>query len=163
MKAKREWAHQRLHEAENSGDIWRMTQIRKGRRTNIFPAMRDASNNLVTENEGKAALFQCFFPTTTRPVNTIQHEDPPPLETREWADVTHEEITEVLRTASNMSGPGPSGIGYTILKWAHMAHPEALTIIFNLCLTTGTHLWNAATVVVLNKPQKPDYSQPKAY
>ena len=79
MKAKREWAHQRLHEAENSGDIWHMTQIRKGRHTNIFPAMRDASNNLVTENEGKAVLFcQRFFPTITHPVNTIQHEDPPP-------------------------------------------------------------------------------------
>jgi hypothetical protein len=164
MKVKREWAHQRLHEAENSGDIWRMTQIHKGRRTNIFPAMRDASNNLVTENEGKVALFrQCFFPATTCPVNTIQHDDPPPLEMRRWADVSPEEITEVLRMTSNTSAPGPSGIGYTILKWAHVAHPEALTIIFNLCLTTGTHPWNAATVVVLNKPQKPDYSQPKAY
>ena len=30
MKVKREWAHQRLHEAENSGDIWCMTQICKG-------------------------------------------------------------------------------------------------------------------------------------
>jgi hypothetical protein len=74
-----------------------------------------------------------------------------------------EEITEVLCTTSNTLAPGPSGIGYTILKWAHAACPEMLTIIFNLCLTTGTHPWNAATIVVLNKPQKPDYSQPKAY
>ena len=121
--------------------------------------MRDTSNNLVTENEGKAALFcQRFFPATTRPVNMIQHKDPPPLETRRWTDITQEEIMEVLCTTSNTSAPGLSGIGYTILKWAHTARPEALTIIFNLCLTTGVHPWNTATVVVLNKPQKPDYS-----
>jgi hypothetical protein len=56
-KVKQEWAHQRLHEAEHSGDIWCMMQICKGRCTNIFPAMRDASDNLVTQNEGKATLF----------------------------------------------------------------------------------------------------------
>jgi hypothetical protein len=82
---------------------------------------------------------------------------------RRWEDVMPEEITEVLRTTSNTSAPGPSGIGYAILKWAHVAHPEVLTIIFNLCLSLGVHPWNTATIVVLNKPQKPDYSQPKAY
>jgi len=106
---------------------------------------------------------QRFFPANTCPVNTIQHDDPPPLNTRTWANITVEEITEALRTSSTKSTPGPSGIGYTILKWAHAARPEALTIIFNLCLETSKHPWNEATIVVLNKPQKPDYSVAKAY
>jgi hypothetical protein len=35
--------------------------------------------------------------------------------------------------------------------------------IFNLCIETRKHLWNEATIVVLNKLQKPDYSVRKAY
>jgi hypothetical protein len=164
MKAKKKWAHDRLHKAEDARDIWRMTQICKGRRTNLFPAMRNSSDNPVTEPEGKVKLFrQRFFPADLRPVNTIQHDDPPPLNTRTWANIMAEEITEALQTSSTKSALGPSGIGYTILKWAHTARPEALTIIFNLCLETGKHPWNEVTIVILNKPQKPDYSVAKAY
>jgi hypothetical protein len=126
--------------------------------------MRDSSDNLVTKPEGKAKLFhQRFFPADLRLVNTIQHDDPPPLNTRTWANITAEEITEAFRTSSTKSAPGPSGIGYNILKWAHTARPNALTIIFNLCLETSKHPWNEATIIVLNKPQKPDYSVAKAY
>jgi hypothetical protein len=74
-----------------------------------------------------------------------------------------EEITHVLHTTSPTSAPGPSGITYKLLKWVHAAHPDSLAEIFNICLELGVHPWNTATIVVLNKPQKPDYSLPKAY
>jgi hypothetical protein len=59
--------------------------------------------------------------------------------------------------------PGPSRVGYIILKWTHVAWPEVLTKLFNICLDTGTHPWKHATIVILNKPNKPNYSVPKAY
>ena len=80
-----------------------------------------------------------------------------------WAPLSEADITQVLKTASPKSAPGPSGVGYTILKWAHATCPAALTKIYNLCLDLGVHPWNDATIVVINKPQKPDYSLPKAY
>ena len=55
------------------------------------------------------------------------------------------------------------GVGYTLLKWAHATRPDALTLIFNLSLFLGIHPWKDATVVILNKPNCPDYSQAKAY
>ncbi len=61
------------------------------------------------------------------------------------------------------SAPSPSGVRYTLLKWAHQACPDAITLIFNLCLDTGTYPWHHTTIVVLNKPNKPNYSNPKAY
>jgi hypothetical protein len=64
---------------------------------------------------------------------------------------------------SPSSAPGPSGVGYHLLKWAHEAQPDALTEIFNRSLSEGTHPWKHATVVVLNKPNKLDYSLAKAY
>jgi hypothetical protein len=48
-------------------------------------------------------------------------------------------VAYALRSTSATSAPGPSGVGYTILKWAHAARPEVLTELFNLCLDTGTH------------------------
>src|SRR5216683_905379 len=68
-----------------------------------------------------------------------------------------------IRTAADSSALGPSGVRYRLLKWAHAAHPNTLTLIFNLSLDSGTYLWKHTTVVVLNKPNKPDYSQAKAY
>jgi hypothetical protein len=54
-------------------------------------------------------------------------------------------------------------MGYKILKWAHMAQPNYLPHLFNLCLDSGTHLWKLATIIMVNKPQKLDYSVLKAY
>jgi hypothetical protein len=71
--------------------------------------------------------------------NIIQHDDPPPIPTQQW-DKIIKEVTNILKTTSPTSTPGPSGIGYTILKWAHSAQPEALTNIYNLYLVTGLHL-----------------------
>ena len=89
--------------------------------------------------------------------------DPAPLPTRPWIPIKTEEISEALKDTSNKSAPGPSGINYKILKWANDACPEVLTHIFNLSLSTGTHVWKHATIVPVAKPNKPDYSAPKAY
>ena len=59
--------------------------------------------------------------------------------------------------------PGPSRVGYTILKWMHMAHPKVLTELFNMCLDTRSHPWKHTTIIILNKLNKPDYSILKAY
>ena len=83
MKVKKKWAHDYLYEAKDARDIWWMTQICKGRCTNLFLAMQDSNNNLVTKPKGKAKLFcQRFFPTNAHPVNMIQHNDPPSLDTQ---------------------------------------------------------------------------------
>jgi hypothetical protein len=104
-----------------------------------------------------------FFPANPATVQMIQEDDPPPLPLRVWAEITPEEVSNALKTASDTSAPGPSGISYRLLKWAHVAAPAALTHIFNLSLFTGHHPWKHTTVVILNKPNKLDYSLAKAY
>jgi len=89
--------------------------------------------------------------------------DPPPKPTRQWGDITIEEVTQALSTASNNSAPGLSGVGYKLLKWAHAARPDVIPTLLTLCLCSSTHPWKAATVVMLNKPKKLDYGVPKAY
>jgi hypothetical protein len=93
----------------------------------------------------------------------LQPTNPAPITPRHWTPITTLEVTHTLKMAANSSAPGPSGVGYNILKWAHTTSPETLTHIFNKSLFTGTHPWKHAMVVILNKPNKPDYSQAKAY
>src|SRR6266851_3722725 len=89
--------------------------------------------------------------------------DPPPLPKCKWPPISPNEVTDALHTVADSLALGPSGIRYWLLKWAHTTHPDALTLIFNLSLDLGTHLWKQATVVILNKPNQPDYSLTKAY
>ena len=68
-----------------------------------------------------------------------------------------------LHRTSNKSAPGTSGINYKLLKWAFKSHPDRFLEVFNAAISLGHHPWNEATVVVIPKPNKPDYSLPRAY
>jgi hypothetical protein len=139
-QAKRTWAHDKLHQAVDAQDIWALAKVRKGRATNAFPPLRDTDNTLVDNPTHKTQIFQqCFFPEAPQIVQPTQEDDPPPLPTRTWTPITQLEITTALSTASDSSAPGPSGVGYRILKWAHSACPDVLTRIYNWSIDTGVH------------------------
>ena len=78
-------------------------------------------------------------------------------------DVTKREVEFALSGTSNKSSPGPSGIGYKLVKWAFAAQPDFILDIFTSSLRLGHHPWIEAKVVIIPKPNKPDYSVPKAY
>jgi retron-type reverse transcriptase len=72
-------------------------------------------------------------------------------------------VRQALSTTSNKSAPGPSGITYKLLKWTFDANPDLIITTINGALEQGTHPWGTADVVVIPKPNKPDYSLAKAY
>jgi hypothetical protein len=163
-QAKRKWAYEKLNEAVNAQDIWHMASVHHGRCTNSIQPLRNASQQLVDDPREKASLFKVrFFLNNPKPVSPIQITDPLPCPPRTWDPISSEEITLALLTASNSSALGISRIGYKILKWAYSTHPDTLTLLFNLCLESGTHPWKHTKVVVINKLDKPDYSLLKAY
>jgi hypothetical protein len=163
-KAKQDWAHERLHNATDASDIWAAAAHRKGRRTSLFPPLCDASGSAVDKPDGKALVFKDkFFPGVAPIVNPHHPSDPPPRAARTWTKITPDNVSRALRSTSNKSAPGPSGMGYKLLKWAHTARPEYLPTLYNRCLDMGLHPWKCATVVMVNKPQKLDYSISKAY
>jgi Reverse transcriptase (RNA-dependent DNA polymerase) len=85
------------------------------------------------------------------------------LPPRPLTDVCEEEIRSALRSVSTSSVPGPSGIGYLLLKWAFDALPEIFTTIFTHTLRLGKHPWGDALVVIIPKPGKLDYMVAKAH
>jgi len=141
-----------------------MAAHRKGQRTNFFPALRKEDGTLTNDPAEKANIFcHKFFPDTRTAIEPIQEDDPPALPTRTWPQITEEEVAKALVHTSNKSAPGLTGTGYTLIKWANKERPDLLSRIYNLTLRLGVHPWKLATVVVINKPNKEDYSLPKAY
>ena len=109
------------------------------------------------------AFASRFFPPDPTPIPTHHPDDPEPTLTHDLIAITAHEISAALRPTSNKSAPGWSGISYKLLKWAFAAQPSHFITLFNQALTLGYHPWKEAKVVVLTKPQRPDYSMPKAY
>jgi len=60
---------------------------------------------------------------------------------------------------------GPDDISYTTLRHFNTAAPHLLPHLFTACLTWGTHPpeWKTANCVVIPKPGKKTYSDPKSY
>ena len=61
--------------------------------------------------------------------------------------------------------PGPDGITQEIIQRAYNAIPQTFQAVYGTLLTRGYHprCWREAVGITLAKPNKPDYSTPKAY
>jgi len=111
----------------------------------------------------RQVLSARFFPTVPKPIPASHPDDPAPHPVRPFAPITDEEVSRNLAKTSNASAPGPTGIGYKLLKWCHVANPDRLTTLFNASIQLGHHPWCTASVLPIPKPGKTDYRIAKAY
>ncbi|KAF8655068.1 hypothetical protein AX14_008208 [Amanita brunnescens Koide BX004] len=91
----------------------------------------------------------------------------PQREPRSFPPVSLKEMWDALRPTSNSSAPGPDHVTWRHIKLA-LSFPEtdaALVALFNRVCLTG--IWPScfkdSISVIIPKPNKPDYSIPKAY
>ena len=91
----------------------------------------------------------------------------PQHEVRSFPVISQKEIWDALRPTTNSSAPGPDHVTWRHLKLA-LSFPEtdaALARLFNMVCSTG--VWPShfkeSTSVIIPKPNKPDYTIPKAY
>ncbi|KAI0308981.1 hypothetical protein OF83DRAFT_1025491, partial [Amylostereum chailletii] len=84
---------------------------------------------------------------------------------REFVPFTIDEVHDALRSTSNTTAPGESGIPWRLVKWAFDETPEYFLDLFNACLRLGTHprSLKTAVVAVVAKPRKTDMSNPGSY
>jgi hypothetical protein len=166
QKAKRDWAMEFTSNVK-SRDVWKLTSWYKGvRRQTAPPLNRPDGTKAITPEEKADTLFGSLF----QPPPELEDEpgvDPafPGHNTRTFVDVTEDEVNKALSATSNTSAPGRSGIGYRALKWIWLTRPREILLIMQLGLRLGVHhdLWKTATTVILPKPNKPSYSDPRAY
>ena len=91
----------------------------------------------------------------------------PQLDPRSFPLISQKEIWDALRPTNNSSAPGPDHITWRHIKLA-LSIPgtdESLAALYNRICFTGTwptHFKDSFSVII-PKPNKPDYSIPKAY
>jgi len=114
------------------------------------------------------ALRNALFP----PVNTAPRTPLPPdflTHTRDirphTRPVTIHETRLAIAHLKYGTSVGPDNISYTTLRHFNEAAPLLLPNLFTACLTWSVHPpeWMTANCVVVPKPGKKSYSQPKSY
>jgi ribonuclease HI len=163
-KAKRNWATDIIVGTPQK-DIWSLTRWFAGKRTTQTPPIR-TSLGLATEPEEQCKAFaDAFFPQQVPNVERNQPDDPPARPPRPFIPIAASEIEDALHDTSNTSAPGPSGIGYRLIKWAYAETPDIFVRLFNGCLSKGIHppQFKSAIIAIVAKPRKIDKANPRSY
>jgi ribonuclease HI len=159
----------RVEEASASeSGLWNLVKWAKNRHTaasTCTPALMKPDGELACQAEEKAeTLRQSFFPRPLQAdLSDINgYEYPQPIECPE---ITMPEIEKAVRRAAPNKAPGTDNITNGILHQTLDILLPHLYKLFNACLQQGycpKHFKEAITVV-LRKPGKDDYTQPKSY
>jgi exonuclease III len=169
-KALRTAHREKIAAASDSPEaLWRLTKWARGRTTlppSVTPSIRcPQTEREVTEASEKAEVFRrTFFPrppvADLRDTHGVQYtgqiSQPP---------ITEKEILEAIRSTSPLKAPGPDGLPNRVLQVTADIIVGHLEIIFNQSLRISycpAHFRSSITVV-LRKPDKDDYTLPKAY
>ena len=166
---KKQWVNQTLEDA-TSKDIWSFPKWSRGIRNYPTPPISQGPDRpkAISHVEKCEALRRELY----QPPPPLEHEFSPDTSSRfasdlPFTDVTSEEVRDAICQSKNNSAPGHSQITYQVLKWA-WSNPNGQQHILSLmqkCLRNGYHpkSWRKAIAIALRKPNKPDYSNPRAY
>ena len=132
-----------------------------------FPPLKDprSSTMCTTTGEKVEILRGVFFP---QPLATDLEDIPGwcyPTSLEECPSISPEELHHAIFKPAQDKAPGPDGIPHWILRLLFKEMEAPLRSLFNACLEIGhhPHCFHEATTIVLRKPDKPDYTELKAW
>lgn len=159
-EAKKEYWNNFL-EKEDPETIFSALKYTKPPRLSTIPTIR--GKNSFTE---KSKIFkESLFPLPPQSSTTIDWARYIPKEDWKWPSLSKIELERACLTTLKKTTPGSDKIDQEIIKQAYKAIPDLFLEIYTVLLEVGHHptYWKEAIGIVLPKPKKPDYSQPKAY
>ena len=159
--AKRIWADDYIKKAQ----LWEVAKWRHGRKLSKVPSLQGTEGLVHSHEEVANLLSRRFFPQNPPFVDQRFPDDPPPLPTRELAQINEDFIDPLIKKVSTRSAPGLSGHTWTLIRWVWKADPKRLTHLMQACLKAGHHprLWKEAVVCVIPKPNRADYTLAKNF
>lgn len=150
-------------------NMWKLAKwaARRGEKAaTTTPALKNPTTGVeYIKASEKAQLFrETFFPTP--PEADLQDIDEAAQHNQvTFPDITEREVRQAIAATPPIKAPGPDGIINKVLHTiAHQITPH-LTRVFNQSLRIGycpLHL-RQSTTAVIRKPDKDDYTAPKAY
>jgi ribonuclease HI len=169
QKTLRNTHRQKVEEASASeSGLWKLVKWAKNRHTTASactPTLVKSDGGLAHEPEEKAEILrQTFFPPPLMAdLSDIDGYEYP--QAIECPEITSSEIERAIRRAAPNKAPGTDDIPNVILHQTLDILLPHLEKLFNTCLRQQycpVHFKEAITVV-LRKPGKDDYTQPKSY
>ncbi|CAH2208052.1 jg10111, partial [Pararge aegeria aegeria] len=124
--------------------------------------------------ESAKLLADTFYPEDSKKDDTVEHRrirdaaervNEGPNEEVMDPPFTMKELQDAAGSFNPKKAPGREGLTPDICLQAIKVDPDAYLALANKCLEIGyfPKIWKIATVVVLRKPGKEDYTNPKAY
>lgn len=114
--------------------------------------------------------METFFPTPPQPQeageqgpgNGSGRRESPPYE---LLPITEQEIQQAVRQANPRKAPGIDGVNFGVWQRLLPHTVRWMQVIFQASIHLGyvPRSWKVASIVVIRKPSKPDYTKPKAY
>jgi len=124
----------------------------------------EGQTTLASTNEEKSEILaQALFPPppaeTTVPADYLY---PEPAE--KWTEITQDQLTQAINNLSPYKAPGPDGVANIVFQRCQIL-TDYLLPLFNATVNLCTYYnpWRESITVILQKPGKPDYLQPKVY
>lgn len=151
-------------ENEDPSTIFKALAYTKVRQFTNLPNLQGEDGQLKESFTGKCqALKSKLFPIPPRtaPFNWAHHKE----DNWKWPKLTESEVANVCCNASKGTAPGPDQMNWAIINHAYNANKEIFFEIYSIFFNIGYQpsCWREATGIILKKPGKPDYTQPKAY
>ena len=116
-----------------------------------------------TNKEKSRLLAKTFFPPRPLDDTPLQFVYPKPI--RDTNPISREHIKRQLAKLKPYKAPGPDGIPNIVLTKCANIITDRLFFIYKAILELNVYYepWRTSTTVVLRKPGKPRYDNPKAY
>jgi hypothetical protein len=165
-KAKRVFFDKIIRET-NTRNIWERHRWTKGQRQYPSPPIQRGNGlpDAVQHNDKCDAIRNILF---QEPKDL--GVDPPDLSSTlpdelVCPPVTLQEVHDAIFSAAPLKAPGPSGSPNLALRWAWEVAEEELFLLMSECAMAGYHplVWRCSITAAIRKPNKPDYSKPRAY
>jgi hypothetical protein len=146
-------------------DVWAAFRYTNPRHVQLMWNLRAISagqEQICSTFAVKVDAFQVLFPKLppSPPAFSAQYHLELP-----WPTFSPAETHQAIFTSSPSKAPGLDGITFACLHQAYLAIPTHFDCLYAPLGTAGYYpqSWQQATIVVIPKPNKPDYSNPKAY
>jgi hypothetical protein len=161
---------------EDLDNIWKAHRYTKmGSSQKGIPYLtRTTGERVEAEEEKGRMLIESFFPVPPQPQDITgdqqqQREErsadtghSPPYD---LPPITDHEVQQAIKKANPRKAPGIDGIGIGVWQRLLPVTVRWITTTFqaSMRLAYVPRSWKVATIVVLRKPNKPDYTKAKAY
>ena len=161
-KKKRHW-HDFLDEPSN---MWKAARYLRAGHSGFgsIPVLVESGREIEQDQEKAQTLLRTFFPSTPDGWSTTTEDEHTPV-IQDNPDLTTGEIEEAIRQVKPWKAPGVDGLPSVVWKATWPVLKEWIHAIFQASIKLGVvpAAWKIARILPLRKPNKADYTVPKAY